>query len=99
VGAVCAGEVACTESAPAVGVRLAGEDLPLKNRNSVARNSTMNTSISEPNIVSVVGSVVVVVLVTMPVMMMGSGVEVVVWVVELVCVRSEYAVAVVVVCC
>jgi hypothetical protein len=59
----------------------------------------MNTSISEPNIVSVVGSVVVVVLVTMPVMMMGSGVEVVVWVVELVCVRSEYAVAVVVVCC
>ena len=60
---------------------LAGEDLPLKNRNSVARNSAMKTSISEPNNVSVVGSVVVVVLVTMPVMMMGLGVEVVVWVV------------------
>jgi len=74
VAAVCAREVA-------VGVRLAGEDLPLKNRNSVARNRAMKTSISEPNNVSVVGSVVVVVLVTMPVMMMGLGVEVVVWVV------------------
>jgi hypothetical protein len=81
VGAVCAGEVACVEFALAVGVRLAGEDLPLKNRNSVARNSAMKMSIREPNIVSVVGSVVVVVLVTMPVMMMGLGVEVVVWVV------------------
>lgn len=81
VGAVCAGEVACVEFASAVGVRVAGEDLPLKSRNSVARNRAMKTSISEPNIVSVVGSVVVVVLVTMPVMMMGLGVEVVVWVV------------------
>ena len=75
MGAVCVGEVACIEFAPAV------EDLPLKSRNSVARNSAMKTSISEPNNVSVVGSVVVVVLVTMPVMMMGLGVEVVVWVV------------------
>jgi hypothetical protein len=82
-----------------VGEVCAGEGLPLKSRNSVARNSAMKMSIREPNIVSVVGSVVVVVLVTMPVMMMGLGVEVVVWVVELVCVRSEYAVAVVVVCC
>ena len=81
MGAVCAGEVACIGFAPAVGVRVAGEDLPLKNRNSVVRNSAMKTSISEPNNVSVVGSVVVVVLVTMPVMMMGLGVEVVVWVV------------------
>jgi len=81
VGAVCAGEVVCIEFASVVGVRLAGEGLPLKSRNSVARNRAMKMSIREPNIVSVVGSVVVVVLVTMPVMMMGLGVEVVVWVV------------------
>lgn len=71
----------CVGFASAVGVRVAGEDPPLKSRNSVARNSAMKMSISEPNNVSVVGSVVVVVLVTMPVMMMGLGVEVVVWVV------------------
>jgi hypothetical protein len=81
VGAICAGEVACSEFAPAVGVRLVGEDLPLKSRNSVVRNRAMKTSISEPNNVSVVGSVVVVVLVTMPVIMMGLEVEVVIWVV------------------
>ena len=78
MGAVCVGEVVCVGFASAVGVRVAGEGLPLKNRNSVARKSAMKTSIREPNIVSVVGSVVVVVLVTMPVMMMGLGVEVVV---------------------
>ena len=81
MGAVCVGEVVCVEFVSAVGVRVAGEGLPLKSRNSVVRKSAMKMSIREPNIVSVVGSVVVVVLVTMPVMMMGLGVEVVVWVV------------------
>ena len=41
----------------------------------------MKTSISEPNKVTVVGSEVVVVLVNKLVMTMGTGVEVVVWVV------------------
>jgi hypothetical protein len=57
---------------------LRGEVLPLKNRNKVARNNATKTTISDPKIVSPVVSVIVVVLVTMPVTIMGLGIEVVV---------------------
>ena len=68
---------------------LLSEVLPLKNRNKVARNNATKTTISDANIVSEVVSVIVVVLVTMPVMIMGLGIEVVVWVVKLVSVKAE----------
>jgi hypothetical protein len=79
-------------SPPVAGRELADrllEVLPLKNRNKVARNKTRKTSIRDPNIVSEVGSVIVDVLVTMPVMIMGLATEVVVSVVKLVSVRNE----------
>jgi hypothetical protein len=68
---------------------LLGEALPLKNRNNAARNNAAKTTISEPKIVSELVSVIVVVLVTMPVMIMGLGVEVVVSVVKLVSGKTE----------
>lgn len=57
---------------------LLSEVLPLKNRNKVAKNNATKTIISDANIVAEVLSVIVVVLVTMPVMIMGLGIEVLV---------------------
>lgn len=74
------------------------EVLPFKSRNVAAKNNTKKTSINDPNIVSSPVSAIEVVLVTVPVSNTGPGVEVVVSVVKLVCVKMEYAVDVVVVC-
>jgi hypothetical protein len=80
------------DASPVAGRELAGwipEVLPLNKRNKVARNRTKKTSIRDPNMVSEVVSVIVDVLVTMPVMIMGLGIEVVVSVVKLVSVKTE----------
>ena len=68
---------------------LLSEGLPLKNSNKLAKNKTPKTTMSDPNKAAEELSVTVVVLVTMPVMNMGLGIEVVVWVVKLVSVKSE----------